>query len=101
MKKFAVVIAVMVLVVSLVSLAVASDMMKGTIKSVDTKAGSFVLSVDGGKDVTLKADKAVELSKCKVGDKVEVSADKGMAMSMKSAAAPAAAPAAKKAPVGC
>ena len=100
MKKIIAVLVVAILVVSLASLVFAADMKKGTVKSVDAKAGSIVLSVDGGKDETLKADKAVDLSKCKAGDKVEVSVEHGTAMSVKAAAA-AAAPAAKKAPVGC
>jgi hypothetical protein len=111
MKKIVAVLAVMVLVVSLVSLAFAADaMVKGTIKSVDAKAGKVTFCPEGGKDEALKADKSVDLSKVKAGDKVEASVHKGMLMSMKAvaapaaaapaAAAPAAAPA-KKAPVGC
>ena len=104
MKKAAAIIAVLVLVVSLVSLAVAAEAMKGTIKSVDAKAGTAVFCAEGTTaDVTLKADKAVDLSKVKAGDKVEVSVDKDMLMSMKAAgAAEAAAPAKKrKSAVGC
>jgi len=93
MKKVTAVLAVVVLVVSLVSLAFASDMKKGTVKSVDAKAGTIVLTVDG-KDETLKADKGVDLGKVKAGDKVEASVEKDTVMSMKAAAA-------KKAPVGC
>jgi Cu/Ag efflux protein CusF len=93
MKKVSAVLAVVVLVVSLVSLAFASDMKKGTVKSVDAKAGTIVLTVDG-KDETLKADKGVDLGKVKAGDKVEASVEKDTVMSMKAAAA-------KKAPVGC
>jgi len=93
MKKVTAVLAVVVLVVSLVSLAFASDMKKGTVKSVDAKAGTIVLTVDG-KDETLKADTSVDLSKVKAGDKVEASVEKDTVKSMKAAAA-------KKAPVGC
>ena len=98
MKKAAAILAVLVLVVSLVSLAVAAEAMKGTIKSVDAKAGTAVFCAEGtNTDVTLKADKAVDLSKVKAGDKVEVSVDKDMLTSMK-----AAAPAKKnKNSVGC
>jgi len=74
MKKVTAVLAVVVLVVSLVSLAFASDMKKGTVKSVDAKAGTIVLTVDG-KDETLKADKGVDLGKVKAGDKVEASVE--------------------------
>jgi hypothetical protein len=97
MKKIAVVLAVVVLVASLMSLAVAAEMKMGTIKSVDAKAGMVVLTVDG-KDMTLKADKSVDLSKCKAGDKVEASIDHDMLKSMKAEAAPKAKP---KAAVGC
>jgi cold shock CspA family protein len=87
MKKATAVLAVMVMVVSLVSLAFAAEM-KGTIKSVDTKAGTAVFCAEGtNTDVTLKADKAVDLSKVKAGDKVEVSVEKDTLMGMKAAAA--------------
>jgi len=96
MKKVTAVLAVVVMVVSLVSMVFAADAKKGTVKSVDAKAGTMVLSVDGGKDETLKADKAVDLGKCKAGDKVEVTVEKDTVMSMKAAAA-----AKPKAAVGC
>jgi hypothetical protein len=93
MKKAAAVLAVLVLVVSLFSLAVAAEM-KGAIKSVDAKAGTVVFVADGTTaDVTLKADKAVDLSKVKAGDKVMITVDKDMLTSVKAAKA--------KAAVGC
>ena len=99
MKKAAAVLAVVVLVVSLASLAFAGDM-KGTVKSVDAKAGSIVLTGMDGKDVTLKAEKSCDLGKVKAGDKVEASIEKDMVKSIK-AAAPAAPAAKPKAAVGC
>ena len=96
MKKLSVVLVVVLSLCLVVSMAFAADM-KGTVKSVDAKAGSVVLTVDG-KDTTYKADKAVDITKIKAGDKVEFTADKGVLKSCKTAAA--AAPA-KKAPVGC
>ena len=98
MKKAAAILVVLVLVVSLFSLAVAGEM-KGTIKKIDAKAGTVVFSADGGKDETLKADSAV-LSTIKEGDKVEAMVEHGTLKSVKAAAA-AAAPAKKKAAVGC
>jgi len=101
MKKVISVLVVVVMVAAMVSLVFAADKKKGTIKSVDAKAGSLVLAVDGGKDETLKADKAVDLGKLKAGDKVEVSIEKGV---VKTLAVGDAAPAAKpkpKAAVGC
>jgi len=95
MKKIAAVLAVMIMVVSLVSLVYAADMKKGTIKGVDAKAGTVVFCAEGTTtDITLKADKAVDLSKVKVGDKVEVSVEKDMMKSIKAVAKP-------KAAVGC
>ncbi len=97
MKKVAVVLAVMVLVVAFGSFAVAAGMEKGTIKSIDAKAGTVVFCAEGGnKDVTLKAGKGVDLSKVKAGDKVEVSIEKDMLTHVMEA--PKAAP---KAAVGC
>lgn len=95
MKKLSVVLVVVLSLCLVVSLAVAGEM-KATVKSVDAKAGSLVVTVDG-KDMTLKADKSVDLGTVKAGDKVDLMVEKDMVKSMK-----AAAPAAKsKAPVGC
>ena len=99
MKKIAVVLAVVVLVVSLVSLAFAAEAKKGTIKAVDAKAGTVVFCAEGtNTDTTLKADKSVDLGMVKAGDKVEVSIEKDALKGMKAVAAPAAKP---KAAVGC
>ena len=90
MKKLTVVLVVALSLCLVASFAFAST--KGTIKSVDAKAGSVVITVDG-KDTTFKADKGVDLGKVKAGDKVEFTADKDMVKEMKAAA--------KKAAVGC
>jgi hypothetical protein len=81
MKKIALVLAVLILAVSLVSVAVASDM-KGTVKSVDAKAGTVVMTVDG-KDVTLTADKSVDLGKLKAGDKVKATVENNVLKDVK------------------
>jgi hypothetical protein len=96
MKKVTAVLVAMVLFVCLVSLGFAADMKKGTIKSVDAKAGTMVFTADG-KDETLKADKGVDLTKCKAGDAVEISVEKDMVKEIKAASA-AKKP---KAAVGC
>lgn len=97
MKKIVSILAVIVMVVSLVSLAFAGHaMMKGTVKGVDAKAGTMTFCPEGGKDEALKADKAVDLGKVKTGDKVEVMVENGVVKSVKEIAAPA-----KKAPMGC
>jgi len=99
MKKISVVLVVVLSLCLVASMAFAAEAKKGTVKSVDAKAGSLVVTMDGGKDETLKAGKGVDLGKVKAGDKVEVAVDKGVAESVKAAAA---APAAKpKAAVGC
>ena len=85
MKKAAVVLAVVVMVVSLVSLGFAGDSMKGTIKSVDAKAGKVVITTDGG-DKTMSVDKGVDLGTVKDGDKVEFTAENDMVKSMKAEA---------------
>jgi hypothetical protein len=99
MKKAAVVLAVLVLVVAFGSLSFAADMgmQKGTIKSIDAKAGTVVFCAEGSdKDMTLKAGKGIDLAKVKAGDKVEVAVEKDMVTHLM--AAPKAAP---KAAVGC
>jgi len=94
MKKAAAILAAAILVVSLFSLAFAGEM-KGTIKSVDAKAGTAVFCAEGtSADVTLKADKSVDLGKVKAGEKVMITVDKDMLTSVKAAAKP-------KAAVGC
>ncbi len=96
MKKVAIVLAAAVLVVSLVSFVFAAEMQKGTIKSVDEKAGTVVFCPEGtNKDMTLKADKSV-LGHVKAGEKVEVSVENDMLKHVMPA--PAAKP---KAAVGC
>jgi hypothetical protein len=90
MKKVTVVLVVVLSLCLVASLAFASA--KGTIKSVDAKAGSVVITVDG-KDATFKADKGVDLGKVKAGDKVDFTADKDVVKEIKAAA--------KKAAVGC
>ena len=93
MKKVAAVIAAVVLVVSLVSLVFAADAMKGTIKSVDAKAGTIVVTADSGKDETMHVDKTVDLGKVNAGEKVMITVEKGIVTSVKAAKA--------KAAVGC
>jgi len=101
MKKLSVVLVVVLSVCLVASLALANHhIKKGAVKSVDAKAGSIVVTVDG-KDMTFKAGKGVDVSKFKAGEKVEVATDKDVATEIKAEAAPAAAPAKKKAPVGC
>ncbi len=112
MKKIAAVLAAVVLVAALGSLAFAAEKKMGTIKSVDAKKHTVVFCPEGTTtDMTLKAGKHVDLGKVKAGDKVEATIEKKMLTGVAAApaapaaapAAPAAAPAAPapKAPVGC
>ena len=93
MKKFSVVLVAVLSLCLVVSFAFAAEAKKGTIKSVDAKAGTIVLTADGAADMTLKADKGVDLGKVKAGDKVEVMVDKDTATEIKAAK--------KKPVVGC
>ncbi len=97
MKKLSVVLVVVLSLCLVISMAIAGEAKKGTVKSVDAKAGSIVLTVDG-KDETLKAEKGVDLGAVKAGDKVEAMVEQGAVKSIKAAAPAAAKP---KAPVGC
>ena len=90
MRKVSVVLVVVLSLCLVASFAFAGA--KGTVKSVDAKAGSIVITVDG-KDTTFKADKSVDLGAVKAGDKVEFTADKDMVKEIKAAK--------KKAAVGC
>ena len=95
MKKIAGILAVAVLVVSLASLAFAAEAKKGTIKAVDTKAGTITFCAEGTTtDVTLKAE-GVDLSKVKANTKAEIMVDKDSVKEIKEVKAP------RKAPVGC
>ena len=93
MKKAAAILAVMVMVVSLVSLVFAAGPMKATIKSVDAKASTMVCTGEDGKDMTMNVDKSVDLGTVKAGDKVMITVEKDMVTSVKAAKA--------KAAVGC
>ena len=77
-------------VLSLATMAVAADMMqkemmqKGTIKSVDSKAGTITFCPEGSSmDMTLKADKSVDLSTVKPNTKAEVTVEKDMVKGIK------------------
>jgi hypothetical protein len=93
MKNAAAILAVLVLVVSLFSLAIAADAKKVVVKSVDAKAATMVVTGEDGKDMTMTADKSVDLGKVKAGDKVMITVEKDMVTSMK--------PAKSKQAVGC
>ncbi len=96
MKKVVAVLVVVVLVVSLVSLVFAAEAKMGTIKGVDAKAGTITFCPEGTTaDMTLKADKSVDLSKIKADTKAEIMVDKGTVKEIKEMKAK------PKAAVGC
>ncbi len=96
MKKVTVVLVVMVLALSLVSLVFAAEAKMGTIKSVDAKAGTITFCPEGtSTDMTLKADKSVDLSKVKADTKAEVMVEKDTVKEIKEMKAK------PKASVGC
>jgi putative cell wall-binding protein len=77
MKRFAAVLISVVVIISLAVVAFAAETQKGTIKGVDSKAGTITFCPEGTtKDITLKADKSVDLTKVKPDTKAEVTVDK-------------------------
>jgi hypothetical protein len=96
MKKVAAVLVVVALALSLVSLVFAAEAKMGTIKSVDAKAGTITFCPEGtSSDMTLKADKSVDLSKIKADTKAEIMVEKGTVKEIKEMKAK------PKAAVGC
>jgi hypothetical protein len=95
-KRTAAVVIAALVVLSLATVAVAAEMMqKGTIKGVDSKAGTITFCPEGSNmDMVLKADKGVDLSVVKPNTKAEISVEKDRLKSIKELRRP-------KAPVGC
>jgi hypothetical protein len=83
MKKMVIVFTVCALLISSVSLAIAAATLTGTIKSLDPKTAMIVFCAEGGKDLTLKADKSIDLGKLKAGDKVEITVEDDVLKSIK------------------
>jgi carbon monoxide dehydrogenase subunit G len=95
MKRVAAIVTAAVLVVALASFAFAAEK-TGTIKAVDANAGTITFAPEGGgADMTLKADKGVDLSKVKADTKASVTVENDMVKEIKEVKAK------KKAPVGC
>ena len=95
MKRLAAVLISVVVIIVLTGVAFAAETRKGTIKEVDTKAGTITFCPEGTtKDITLKADKSVDLSKVKPDTKAEVTLDKDTVKDIKEIKRP-------KAAVGC
>jgi len=84
MKKIVIVLAVVAFVIALGSSVFATAVtLTGTIKSIDTATAMVVFCAENGKDVTLKTDKSVDLSKLKAGDKVEITVEDDVLKSVK------------------
>jgi len=95
MKKGTAILISVIFIVSLAAIAFADETRKGTVKGVDTKAGTITFCPEGTtKDMTLKADKSVDLDKVKPETKVEVTLDNNTVKGIKEMKKP-------KAPVGC
>ena len=83
MKKIVIVLAVVAFVIALGSPVFATAVtLTGTIKSIDTATATVIFSAEN-KDVTLKTDKSIDLSKFKAGDKVEITVEDDMLKSVK------------------
>ena len=94
MKKFSVILAAVLSLCLVVSLAFAAESKKGTIKGNDEKAGTITYCTEGTTtDMTLKVDKSVDLKNVKKDSKAEVMIEKDTVMSIKAAG--------KKPVVGC
>ncbi len=95
MKRFIAVLISVVFMVALASIALAAETQKGTIKGVDSKAGTITFCQEGtSNNITLKADKGIDLSKVKPDMKAEVTVDKDTVKDIKEMKKP-------KAAVGC
>jgi hypothetical protein len=95
MKKSAGVLISIVLIVSLASFGFAAESQKGTIRSVDAGAGTITFCPEGSnKDIQLKADKSVDLTRIKPDTKAEITVDKDTVKDVKEMKKP-------KAAVGC
>ncbi len=95
MKKRAAVLIAVILVAVVASSTFAAESRKGTIKAVDPKAGTITFCPEGTqKDMTLKADKSIDLTTVKPDTKAEVTVDKDTVKDIKEMKKP-------KASVGC
>ncbi len=95
MKKVAFVLASLLLIASLASFVFAAESQKGTIKGVDAGTGTITFCPEGtNKDVKLKADKSVDLTRIKPDTKAEITLDKDTVKDVKELKKP-------KAAVGC
>ncbi len=70
--RFVTVLLVSIMCVALlIGLAIAAEKVKGTIKSIDSGAGTVVVTDSAGKDVTLTLEDKGKLNKYSVGDRIK------------------------------
>ncbi|MDA8339797.1 MAG: hypothetical protein M0Z70_10920 [Nitrospiraceae bacterium] len=70
--RFVTVLLVSIICVALlIGLAIAAEKVKGTIKSIDSGAGTVVVTDSAGKDVTLTLEDKGKLNKYSVGDRIK------------------------------
>lgn len=94
-KTGVVILISVILVVALASVALAAEPQKGTVKGVDQATGTITFCPEGTThDMTLKADKGIDLGKVKPDMKAEIMVDKGTVKAIKEIQKP-------KASVGC
>ena len=76
MKRSAAILMTVLVIAALASLAIAAETQRGTIKNVDIKAGTITFCPEGTtNDLTLKADKSIDLGAVKPETKAEVTLD--------------------------
>jgi hypothetical protein len=76
MKRNGAILIMVLVFAALAALAIAAEIQRGTIKDVDVKAGTITFCPEGTtKDMTLKADKSIDLRSVKPETKAEVTVD--------------------------
>lgn len=84
MKKIAAGLIAAIIMVSFASPGFAAESKKGTIRAVDTKAGTITFCPEGTEtDMVLKAGKDVDLSKIKPDTRAEVTIEKDTVTNIK------------------
>ncbi len=77
MKRFGIAVLAVVFALSSVSLALSAELRKGTIRGIDTKAGTITFCPEGTQEEHIfPVEKSVDISKLKTGEKVEITIEK-------------------------
>ncbi|MDI6728054.1 MAG: hypothetical protein QMD44_03890 [Thermodesulfovibrionales bacterium] len=70
-KTVTVLLGTILCIAMLIGLAIAAEKIKGTIKNIDSGAGTVVVTDSNGKDVTLILEDKGKLGKYSIGDKIK------------------------------